>query len=207
MKSKLITSLVFISFFLSSPYAQVTIAIQPFGTFDTSLIAIVTPDIVKRFDSAAVIILPAQKLPQAAYYKPRNRYRAEILLEKLDSTNNNRYAKILGLTNKDISTTKGEVYDWGIFGLGSMGAAPCVVSTFRMKKNSAPELFTQRLRKVVVHELGHTFGLVHCDWPLCVMLDYRGTIASLDGTGFGFCSKCQARLRGYIEKIKSPAGL
>jgi hypothetical protein len=34
------------------------------------------------------------------------------------------------------------------------------------------------------------------------MVDYRGTIASLDATGFGFCSQCRARLRGYLEKMK-----
>ena len=202
MKLRFITSLYFISSFDFSPFAKVTIAIQPFGTFDTALIAVITPEITKQFDSAQVILLSPRELPKEAFYKPRSRYRAEILLEKLDSINSNRYTKILGLTNKDISTTKGGVYDWGIFGLGGLGKAPCVVSTFRMKKNSTPELFLQRLRKVVVHELGHTFGLDHCDWPQCVMLDYRGTIASLDNTGFGFCSQCRARLRGFLEKVK-----
>ena len=202
MKLGFITSLFIISSFVFSTSAKLTIAIQPFGTFDTSFIAVITSEIATQFDSAAVVILTPHVLPRAAYYKPRSRYRAEILLEKLDSINGNRYTKILGMTNKDISTTKGGVYDWGIFGLGSLGKAPCVVSIFRMKKNSTPELFLQRLRKVVVHELGHTFGLGHCDWPHCVMLNYRGTIASLDGTGFGFCSQCRARLRGYIGKLR-----
>jgi archaemetzincin len=201
MKFRFIISLFIFSSLIFSTSAKITIAIQPFGTFDTSLITLITPEIVKRFDSAQVVVLPSCELPREAFYKPRARYRAEILLQILDSLNNNNHLKIIGLTNKDISTTKGDVYDWGIFGLGSLEKAPCVVSTFRMRKNGTSELFLQRLRKVVVHELGHTFGLVHCDWPLCVMLDYRGTITSLDGTGFGFCSKCRARLRKYLEKV------
>ena len=43
-------------------------------------------------------------LPIAAFYKPRNRYRATVLLESIDSYNG--YDKIIGITTKDISTSK-----------------------------------------------------------------------------------------------------
>ena len=68
--------------------------------------------------------------------------------------------KIVGLTSKDISFTKGEVYDWGIFGLGSLDGKACVISTFRLGAGKADNaLKMQRLIKFINHEVGHTFGL------------------------------------------------
>ena len=56
-------------------------------------------------------------LPVAAYYKPRNRYRAPIILDNLKAISG--YDKVIGITTKDFSTTSGGIYDWGIMGLGA----------------------------------------------------------------------------------------
>lgn len=48
-----------------------------------------------------VKVLPNKQLPQSAYYKPRNRYLANVLLRDLPETTNSIY--IIGLTHKDIS--------------------------------------------------------------------------------------------------------
>ena len=45
-----------------------------------------------------------------------------------------------------------------------------------------------------VHELGHTFGLVHCDDGRCVMR--RSTnLAGVDTKSAAFCPDCRVRLR------------
>ena len=100
--------------------------------------------------------------------------------------------KIFGLTAVDISTTKDDVKDCGIFGLGTLDGATCVISTFRLgaRKASAAKRI-ERLIKVVNHEIGHTFGLDHCPTPHCLMEDAKGTVDSEDG---GFCPSFRQRL-------------
>ncbi len=189
-----------ILFFCMSACAGFTIAIQPFGFFDQKLIDSLIPHLETRFKGVSIEVLPPKEIPACTFYKPRNRYRAELILDYLDSTTSMKYQRVIGLLQKDISTTKGEHYDWGIFGLGRFYGFSCVVSTFRMQKNVSKEELLQRLKKVAVHEIGHTFGLDHCSWPNCVMTDYKGTIKSLDQSGFRFCNRCFTRVNDLLTK-------
>jgi archaemetzincin len=187
-------TLVFLLFSFFNISAQDTIAIQPFDNIDTNIITAILPLISKELHNAKLEILQKATMPDFAYYKPRNRYRAEKILSFLDTVPC-KCTKIVGFTESDISTTKGEYIDWGIFGYGSIGGKSCVCSIYRLNRKSNPTLFISRLRKLVVHELGHTYGLDHCNWPLCVMADYKGTMASLDRTGNHFCSPCMAKYK------------
>lgn len=127
-------------------------------------------------------------LPNMAYNKERNRYRADSLIDFLwtKSTNEN---VIIGLTDKDISTTKGKIQDWGVMGLGYKPGHSCVVSTFRLsKKNIHSQLY-----KLALHELGHTEGLPHCIMDsTCYMSDAKGTNPWERATGF--CYDCKSFL-------------
>ena len=170
---------------------KIHIAIQPYKDFNTAHTKLVSKNLTQEFD-AKVTILPAIPLPKSAFYKPRSRYRAGKLLDHLTEVADGKFDKIIGLTHKDISTTNGDIFDWGIFGLGSVGGSPCVVSTFRLKARGASEkLFLQRLVRVSTHEVGHTLGLFHCPDAQCNMVDAKGSILSVDkGTG-KLCARCQ----------------
>lgn len=149
---------------------------------------------IENYYKCTVDILPIKNLPQEAYYKPRNRYRADKLIRILRSEAPKKYDRIIGLTNKDISTTKGEHYDWGILGLAFRPGKSCVVSTFRLKKNASQKKLLERLRKVSIHEFGHTLGLAHCDSKNCVMNDAKGTIKTVDKAKEELCDKCKKKL-------------
>lgn len=176
--------------------AESLVAIQPFGQFDAALAQKAKEAVTKAF-GAGVEVLPAKELPKAAYYKPRNRHRAEKILDWLETGTDVKYTKVVGLAAGDISTTKDEIPDWGIFGLGSLAGRACVVSTFRLKldKPSQSKL-EERFLKVVVHEVGHTFGLPHCESKGCLMRDAKGTIKTVDSEGTEFCATCRAKLTG-----------
>ncbi len=55
------------------------------------------------------------------------------------------------------------------------------------------DLFVSRVRKEVVHELGHLLGLPHCPNPKCVM-SFSNSIEDVDYKGERFCDLCLMKL-------------
>jgi archaemetzincin len=174
--------------------APPTVALQPLGAVDPSILQAVAASI-RALLSTEVAILPARSLPDSAYYTPRHRYRGDDLLAFLDQATPAGYSRVIGITGKDISVTRGEVPDWGVFGVARLAGRPGLVSTFRLGAGSAPlPVLEARLEKVVVHELGHTFGLRHCSSPGCVMRDAEGSIRPVDSSTGKLCPSCASRL-------------
>lgn len=170
------------------------IAVQPLGAVKQEDLAVLKAGITALY-GAVVEVLPAKAMPESAYYPPRERYKAEKLLDVLETGTAPDFTKIVGVTARDISTSKDEIEDWGIFGLGNLGGRACVVSTFRLRAGKIGEpVFHVRLVKVVNHELGHTFGLDHCPARGCLMQDGGGKIATVDGESGKPCPQCAARL-------------
>lgn len=192
----LIVSLIFaaaIAFSLWQINKPITIAIQPFEQIDQNIIDSIAQNLSEKY-GAEVKILETTDLPKTAYYSPRNRYRADSLITYLKRERNKTHDFVLGITTKDISTTKGQHIDWGIFGLGYRPGPSCIVSTFRLK-TADQELFLNRLEKVALHEIGHNLGLPHCNTHhLCVMNDAHGTIKEVDENNHNVCGACKAKL-------------
>ena len=145
--------------------------------------------------NADVLLQPkVQVLPTITFYKPRNRYRADLILQYLNQLPgyHNYY---LAVTSHDISTTNGKFYDWGIMGLGYQPGKSCVISTYRLKTPNTT-LFNDRVIKVALHEIGHNLGLPHCKYSTtCYMEDAVGTIKTIDRETRELCSHCKNLLR------------
>ena len=189
------TILLFLSLLLSFSVPTkppLKIAVLYFSAMDENLKAALMQQISATYPCTVTEIKGIANLPAAAYYKPRNRYRAPVVLTYLNSYSG--YDKIIGITTKDISTTKDEIYDWGVMGLGSCPGKACVISTFRLKTPDKP-LFNERFLKVALHELGHTMGLPHCTYSsTCFMEAAEGTIKSVDREATSLCPNCKKLL-------------
>lgn len=171
------------------------VALLPFTGVDVTYSKLLKSEI-ELFYSCEVTVLKEHSLPVFAFYKPRNRYKADSLLKYLNLNLPKECELIIGITNKDVST-KDEIHeDWGVFGLGFMGGPSCVVSDFRLKKSAIDKKHLQeRVTKVVLHELGHTFGLPHCTADKkCLMRDAEGTIKSVDEEEKFLCESCKKKL-------------
>lgn len=157
--------------------------IQPMSQVSESVINDLFSDLKKYYPQ--VRIRKKIPLPQAAYYAPRKRYRADSILNYLDRNTRNGIITI-GLTEKDISTTNEAGKDWGIMGLGKCPGKVCIISSYRLTKN----LVREQLFKVAIHELGHTQGLNHCEVKSCYMRDAKGKNPTNEEKGF--CEACMS---------------
>ncbi|MCB9554858.1 MAG: matrixin family metalloprotease [Deltaproteobacteria bacterium] len=175
--------------------AQPTIYIQPLGENLPARAAGDVRQAISAFYRVEVRLLEAIKLPAAAYYPRRRRFRAEKLLVALRQRLPADGTLILGLTAADISTTKGAIADWGVLGLATLDGVASVISLYRCKRGARDQRHSyQRLAKVAVHEVGHNFGLAHCPSHGCLMEDAKGKVSTSDRE-YRFCARCQHHLR------------
>ena len=174
------------------PRPPLKIAVLYFSSIDKYLQTALVQNISATYRCTVTEIKGVASMPAAAYYKPRNRYRAPVILTYLNTYSG--YDKIIGITAKDISTTKNEIYDWGVMGLGSCPGKACVISNFRLRTPNKV-LFNDRFIKVALHELGHTMGLPHCTFSTnCFMESAEGTIKSVDRETKSLCTNCKKLL-------------
>lgn len=140
----------------------------------------------RQFEPYNVEVLDHMSTPDSCLNDAKTRLRADKMLRTLKgrySEEAKRKAKakdpkawdyhIVGVTNKDISTSVHGKADYGILGLSFLGhkhGDSSVVSTYRLKRK-------KDLWKLTAHEFCHGFyGCPHCknDDPHCLMADAKG---------------------------------
>lgn len=183
---------------------ELCILVQPLGDISAAQVDSVAAAL-RREHGAQVIVANGVDLPAHAFVRIKSpRYRADTLIAWLRDRKPDSVDHVIGLTAQDISITKyaddgtikepvAKYRDFGIYGLGYMGGASCVVSSFRFGGARHPAFFS-RLCKVAVHEVGHNRGLDHCSDTTCVMRDAVERMASVDAEGRSFCAACRRSL-------------
>ena len=173
------------------------ICLQPLGPYDADALAHAARGVTATW-MMQTRLLPPRELPPTAWYAPRNRWRADRILDVLDAEvlPGSGCRGVVGFTSADISTTKEPYEDWGIFGLGTLDGTAAVVSTFRLgRKGVIRDLLLERVVQVVTHEIGHNLGLDHCPTTACLMEDAMGTIRTVDRETGRLCEGCRERLQ------------
>lgn len=108
---------------------------------------------------------------------------------------------------KVVAITDGDLYIpvlTFVFGEAQLGGKGAVVSTARLRLDvnglpCPPRLFRARLLKECVHELGHTFGLIHCPVSRCVM-SRSNTVLDVDAKAGDLCRNCWSFLKELQTK-------
>jgi archaemetzincin len=181
--------LVFLTFLFCANFslnAQKVIHILPLGNVSNDITKVIENAVLKFYGYKCVV------KPKVPYTKDiladsKTRYEASRILAKYKSKEN-----LLIITDKDIAFKKGDIKEYGIFGLGYRPGSTCVISTFRIKKNVSLNVFNERLKKICLHEIGHNLGLNHCTSgnSKCMMNDAKGTIKQVDREEIYFCNTC-----------------
>lgn len=140
---------------------------------------------------ATLRIMPPIPVPLESFEARRNQYYStKILKEMLGNVPRDAF-KLLGVTDKDLCIP---ILTY-VFGEAQVGGTAAVVSLARLRQEHYgltpdPPLLLERLRKECLHELGHTFGLVHCPSRDCVMY-LSNTVVDVDTRGRDFCRGCE----------------
>ncbi len=143
-------------------------------------------------------IFPGKSMPDPdfAFNPRRNQWRGAPILEAiLDQKAYTRHERILGIVDRDL-------YEPGlnfVFGLAADKAAVISLTRLRQEYYGLPEdsrLFCRRVLTEAIHELGHTYGLHHCQNPACVMF-FSLTLADTDRKGWEMCSECAHRFKRH----------
>lgn len=129
----------------------------------------------------------------AAYHAERNQYHSTALLEQL--------ARIEDRGELLVAVAPFDLYIpilTFVFGEAQLGGRCAVVSYFRMTQEfyglpADERLTATRIAKTAVHELGHVFGLTHCDDYECVMAASH-SVEWLDLKGATLCDVCRDSL-------------
>ncbi|OGF13263.1 MAG: hypothetical protein A2W00_08530 [Candidatus Eisenbacteria bacterium RBG_16_71_46] len=141
--------------------------------------------------------------PEAAYDRSRGQYNSTVMLRLLLGDPGITGDRLLGVTSVDLCTP---VLTY-VFGEAQLDGRGSVVSVHRLRTEVyglPPDdaLLYERLQKEAVHELGHTFGLVHCADPGCVM--HASTYAEeIDFKGPGLCPRCLGVVRAAINQSRA----
>jgi len=153
------------------------ILIQPYDDFSQSRAEEVSKQLaaalrehMKGLEVTEVKVMPGKPLSKDLMNEAKTRYRASKILDQQQRMLNQPGDVVIGLTDKDISTSVHGYEDWGILGLSYLNKNNCVISTYRVKDKS-------QFWKVVLHEFGHGFlGLPHCpnNDSSCFMVDANG---------------------------------
>jgi len=128
-------------------------------------------------------------------YDPlRDQYNSTGLLLQLIQDTPPETFRILGVTELDLFIP---IFTF-LFGEAQLKGVGALVSARRLHNQfyGIPEnqnLFQDRLLKEGIHELGHTFGLIHCFTMNCVMKSST-YVEEIDQKSLHFCRVCQQEM-------------
>ncbi len=130
--------------------------------------------------------------PRHAFDSRRKQHASGVILRWLLETGP-AGGKVLGVTDRDLFIP---ILTY-VFGEAQLNGRAAVVSTARLVEDVGligPQLLVERLAKEAVHEMGHAFGLVHCDTAGCVM-GRSPAVREVDAKSAELCAECRARLQ------------
>lgn len=145
-------------------------------------------------------VMPSLPVPQVAYDPQRKQYQSVEIMKLLAQHAPSDAHRVLGVTDVDLAIPMLSF----LFGQAQLNGRIAVVSICRLHQEfyglaADDETLRERTAKEALHELGHTFGLVHCNQSKCVM-SLATHIGLVDSKQEKYCERCGMQL---VERFSS----
>jgi archaemetzincin len=173
---------------------------------DKSILSMLEKALLKEFNvsfssSSIVTAPPIKQIPEQLllFDNQRNQWKSSDILQWLSDkykklSSNERTSKILAIC--DFDAYSGTLNF--VFGQAHLDGRICAIylprlrqEFYRLKPDES--LFYQRIVKEAVHELGHSFGLNHCENIKCVM-HFSNSLSDTDIKTNHLCNVCKGHL-------------
>ena len=150
---------------------------------------------VNGYLNLETIILEPMPSPKYALDEQRLQFNAGTVVQHLESMPFEGVDKIIGVSNVDLFLP---VFTH-VFGEARQRGRIALVSLFRLADGPSDldrpaPAHLERIAKVALHELGHLYGLAHCQHAPCLMY-FSGNLEELDQTAFRLCRYCARYFR------------
>jgi archaemetzincin len=180
------------------------VAVAPVGPAPGDVLSAVEAALGEAF-GLEVRRLAAIEEPALAFRPERGQWSSVAFLEVLLSRVPPGASRVLGVTERDLFVP---VLTF-VYGQAQLGGQVAIVSLARLRSEfhglpAAPAVLARRAATESVHEVGHTFGLVHCldrRCPMSLSID----LPDLDGKTETPCAACRALLEGSREMRRTRA--
>lgn len=141
-----------------------------------------------------VVRLPAVAIPVGAYDAKRGQYQSIELMKILAPFTTQGACRVLGVTDVDLAIPMLSF----LFGQAQFDGPVAILSLCRLHQEfyglpAQESLLRERTVKEALHELGHTFGLVHCSDGSCAM-SLATHIELVDSKSEAYCARCGMQL-------------
>lgn len=152
----------------------------------------------------SVDVLDPVEIPSDTFQQHRRQYDAGLIVKHLTRLPlNPKYLRVLALTTVDLCSP---ILTY-VYGEAEVNGKAAVVSSFRLRCNedgtTVPlERYYERLAKVSLHEMAHTFSLYHCEEPKCLM-HFSARVHHLDQVEVSFCERCEFMLRENLKHTRT----
>jgi archaemetzincin len=137
--------------------------------------------------------------PLDSYVPRRGQHASSRILAWLSSNTPDGSRRVLGVTDADLFIP---ILTF-VFGEAELRGRAAVVSTARLSGQDGiptePSRLAARLAKECVHEVGHTFGLIHCRVSGCAMAR-SASLRDVDAKTGTLCHECRDRVRDVLRK-------